>query len=140
MITTYFANVIMGNVFGTKTNISFPSNFYIGLSKAAPNKDGTGCVEPSGGSYARQVLNTTNLSVPGNGIITNTAMIEYPPTTDDWSSAAAPITHYVVFDAATGGNLLFGEQLAKSRIVQDGSQLSFAAGELKFILQDVEAE
>lgn len=57
MITTHFANAIMGNVFGAKTNISFPSSFYISLGKAAPNKDGTGCVEPCG-TYDVTMLET----------------------------------------------------------------------------------
>ena len=70
MNTTYFLNLVAGNVFGTKKTPAIPSNYYLGLSRTEPNVSGGNVSEPAAsGGYAR--IKLTNLSQPSNGVVTN---------------------------------------------------------------------
>lgn len=130
MNTTYFLNMVMGNVFKTKTSPALPTNYYIGLSSTTPTTSGTGVTEPSGGAYAR--VQMANMSQPSNGVITNTAAITFPESTRSWGT----LTHYVVYDAATGGNLLFYGALANSRTVDSNTTIAFKVGEFTITLEN----
>lgn len=130
MISTYFLNCIMGNVFHSKTNPALPESMYIGLSSTTPEVDGSGVTEPSGGSYERVAF--TALSEPENGTITNAQDIEFPESTSDWGT----MTHYVLYDAKTGGNLLVYGNLEKTRVIQSDSQARFLAGKISIALQN----
>lgn len=129
MITTYFLNCVMGNVFGTQSEPSLPTAYYIGLSSTEPTADGAGVTEPSGGGYMRVQLNS--LSVPDAGVIENTADVEFAESTEDWGT----MTHYVVYDAPEGGNLLLFNALEKNRIIQSENQVRFKTSALVFTLE-----
>lgn len=131
MTTTYFANCVMGNLFKTKTSPGLPSAFYVGLSKTAPTVSGGNVTEPSDKAYARVKL--SSLSTPANGMINNTAPIAFSDSTADWGT----ITHFVIYDAPTGGNLLIYNTLDKSRTIQADSQVAFKASGLRLTLKDV---
>lgn len=133
MITTYFANCAMGNLFKTKTTPALPSEFYLGLSTTTPLPDGTNVAEPSDAAYARVKL--TTLSAPANGVIKNSVGVSFPDSTADWGS----VTHFVIYDAPTGGNLLIYNTLDKPRIIQEDSSVAFKAGGLTLSLKDVTA-
>ena len=136
MNTTYFKNVIMGNVFKTSTGTALPSNYYIGLSSTAPTASGTNVTEPStsGTGYARVRL--ASLSTPNNGVITNSAAITFAESTADWFTSASPATYYVIYDAATGGNLLMYNALTHSRIIEINTIATIQAGSLVLQLTD----
>ena len=53
MNTTYFLNLVSGNVYGTKKTPAVPETYYIGLSSTAPSDDGTNVTEPATGGYQR---------------------------------------------------------------------------------------
>lgn len=127
MNTNYFLNLIAGNVFGTKTTPDLPSAYYLGLSATAPLEDGTCTGEPSGSEtgYARVAL--TSLSEPANGVISNTASFDFSESTASWGE----MQYYVVYDAPSGGNLLFGEKLAYPITVDAGTVITMKAGELR---------
>ena len=75
MNTTYFLNLVSGNVFGSKKTPALPEKYYLGLSSAAPALDGSGVVEPGGGAgYARVEL--TSLSAPVNGVVSASRRVE----------------------------------------------------------------
>lgn len=125
MNTTYFLNLVSGNVFRTKTNPAIPSKYYIGLSKTAPNLSGGGVSEPtSSAGYARVEL--INLSAPANGVVKNNANIDFAESTGDWGT----LTHYVIFDAKTGGNLLMYGLLTAKRTVEASTVMTIKAGGL----------
>lgn len=130
MVTTYFLNCIMGNVFKTKTSPALPTSFYMGLSTSTPAVGGTGVSEPSGKGYAR--VKVSSLTAPANGVITNTADVEFNESTGDWGT----ITHFVIYDAATGGNLLLYEALKTPRVVQSETQARFKANTLSITLKN----
>lgn len=132
MNTTYFLNCVAGNVFNTKTSPALPTNYYIGLSTSMPDEDGTGATEPSSGTgYARALL--TNLSEPVNGEITNEQSISFNESTASWGT----ITHYVIYDAATEGNLLMAGQFDIPRIVESGTIMTIKDGYLTLKAADL---
>lgn len=130
MVTTYFLNCIMGNVFGSKTNPSLPSTMYIGLSSSTPGVDGSGVTEPAGGNYTRVLFK--NLSEPSDGSISNAQDIEFPESTSDWGV----ITYYVIYDAKDGGHLLAYGSLEKAKIIQSETQARFLSGKITISLQN----
>lgn len=94
-----------------------PATVYVALFTAAPNDAGGG-TEVAGGSYARVGVSTTggfNAPTTG-GLSDNAADITFPTPTAAWGT----VTHIGVFDAATGGNLLFHGALTTSKTVNNG--------------------
>lgn len=125
MNTNYFLNLVAGNVFRTKTTPAIPTKLYLGFSKTAPNLSGGNVSEPSGNGYSRVALNS--LGAPSNGLVSNTAAVEFAESTAAWGT----LTHYVIYDAATGGNLLMYGALTSSRTVEGNTVMLFKTGELK---------
>lgn len=136
MNTTYFKNLIMGNIFRTKTTPSIPSNYYIGLSGTEPTLTGSNVSEPSrtGTGYSR--IRLSSLSVPTDGIVTNTGDIKFSESQTDWFDADSPATHYVIYDAETGGNLLMYNELSKPRIIESNTIAIINASSLQMRLLD----
>jgi hypothetical protein len=133
MNTTYFLNLVMGNIFRTQTSPAIPATYYVGLSTTTPVIAGTGVTEPlTARAYARQSL-ASKLTVPAAGVIKNSAQIDFPESTGDWGT----ITHYVVYDAATNGNLLFFGALTQARTIEAQTIISIKANELQLTLSNV---
>jgi hypothetical protein len=118
-----------------------PPATYVALFTTAPADDGTGGVEVSGGAYARQqVFESGNASTPrwnaavadGAGfLVDNEHDINYPQATADWGTVVA----FGIYDAVTGGNLLFHGALTANQTVNNGSIFKFAAGDLNLRLE-----
>lgn len=115
---------------------SGPATLYYALFTAAPSDTGGG-TEVSGGSYARVAVTTSLANFAGTqsagsttassgtgGITSNNGAITFPAPTADWGV----ITHFGVFDASSGGNLLLWGALTNSKTVNNGDAApSFAA-------------
>lgn len=126
MNTTYFLNLASGNLFGTKTTPPIPTKYYVGLSTTTPNLDGSGVTEPdSTGAYKR--IQLTSLSEPTNGTVTNTSSISFDESTSDWGI----VTHYVIYDSATNGNLLMFGAFSKPRSIETSTVMTIKEGYLK---------
>lgn len=131
MNTTYFLNQVMGNVFNTKKTPALPENYYIGLSSTAPAADGTGVTEPdTSKGYARVKLDS--LGEPADGVVSNTNAISFNESTDNWGT----MTHFVVYDALTNGNLLMYDQLDTPRTVEATTIMAIKTGGCKFTLSN----
>lgn len=129
MNTTYFLNQVMGNVFNTKLNPALPGDYYIGLSSTPPAVDGSNVSEPaSSAGYERVKLET--LSEPTNGVITNTAAISFNESTANWGT----MTHFVIYDSPSGGNLLMYDNLSTQRNVEAATIVTIKAGSLSLTL------
>lgn len=125
MNTTYYLNLVAGNIFRTQETPKIPEKYYLGLSSTAPSLDGRGATEPgSGTGYKRVEL--TNLSTPEGGVVTNNSAIDFDESTAEWGT----MTHYVIYDAETGGNLLMYGQLSTSRNVEAATIMTIKAGSL----------
>lgn len=133
MNTSYFLNLVSGNVFQTKATPAIPTKYYIGLSTTAPAINGTGVNEPStDAAYARVEL--TSLGEPVDGVVTNTAAINFEESTASWGN----ITHFVIFDSATvdSGNLLMYGELSTPRSVEAATIMTIKEGYLKLSAQN----
>lgn len=131
MNTTYFLNCVSGNLFQTKTTPAMPTKYYIGLSTTAPNVNGTNVSEPAtSAGYARVEL--TSLSEPAEGVVTNEYAINFDESTASWGT----ITHFVIFDTESGGNLLMFGALSTSRAVEAATIMTIKEGYLKLSAQN----
>lgn len=131
MNTTYFLNCAAGNIFNTKTSPALPTNYYIGLSTSAPTISGSGVTEPSiDAGYARVRL--TSLSEPNDGVVTNSQAINFNESTASWGT----ITHFVIFDSATAGNLLMYGTLSTPRSVETATIMTIREGYLSLSAQN----
>jgi len=72
-----------------------------------------------------QGAGTTTASSGTGGVTSNNGAVTFPTPSADWGTA----THWGVFDASTGGNLLFHGALLNTRTINTGDgPVSFAAG------------
>lgn len=114
------------------------STLYVGLLTAAPNDAGGG-TEVSGGSYARvsvssslanwagtQSAGSTVASSGTGGQTSNNAAITFPTPTAGWGT----VTHFGIYDAASGGNLLFYGQLTIAKTINEADTVTFPAASL----------
>lgn len=131
MNTTHFLNRIAGNIFRTETSPAIPTEYYIGLSTTEPTMTGANVSEPSSSlGYGRVLLE--NLSTPVNGVVTNTANINFEESTSSWGT----ITHFVIFDAEIGGNLLMYGPLSTPRVVEENTVMTVRQDYLRLSVQN----
>ena len=112
-----------------------PPGLFLALFTAAPSDAGGG-TEVTGGAYARVNLppSDANWAAPGasNGLTSNAVTITFPVPTANWGL----VTHFGIFDAATGGNLLVWDVLSVARnIVLGDPGPAFAIGALQVTVQ-----
>lgn len=124
--STYLANKVLDHVLGG-TVFTPPASLYYGLFTAAPSAGGGG-TEVSGGSYARKQItnNTTNNPNASGGSKANGSSIDFPFATAGWGT----LTHVAIFDAPTGGNMLYYAALTTPRTVNADDAFTFQAGQL----------
>lgn len=131
-ISDYLENALINHIF-RNTDYTRPANIYVALFTAAPNDAGGG-TEVSGGSYARVAVATGASSAwdaASGGATANTGVTTFPTATADWGT----ITHMALFDASSGGNMLFHGALTSNKVVNNGDIFRFNAGELDVALQ-----
>ena len=102
-----------------------PTAWYVGLFTSDPTDADSG-TEVSGGSYARTAV---TFSVTGNAA-TNTAGVEFPAATASWGT----VSHIAVYDASTGGNMLFHTALDTAKVITDGDVFRLPTSQLTFSL------
>jgi len=127
-IANTLANNILDSAFDNGVLLSEPATFYVGVSTTAPNSDGTNVTEPVGNNYARvsKTSNTTDWAAATSGSIGNAVDVTFGTATGSWGT----ITHWVMYDAATAGNLLFYGALDASQAVATSDQIKFLPGAL----------
>jgi hypothetical protein len=126
------------NHFLTDPAYTPPATMHIGLSSTTPTEAGGNFTEPSGGAYARVSTVAADWSAASGtapAVKTTTAVKTFPTATADWV-AAANLTHFGLWDAATAGNLLAWGALTTAKPVLNGDTASFAAGALILKLGD----
>jgi len=131
MNTTHFLNRVAGNLFRTETSPAIPTEYYIGLSTTEPTMSGTNVSEPStSAGYGRVLLE--NLSAPTNGVVTNTANINFEESTASWGT----VTHFVIYDAEINGNLLMYGALSTPRVVEAATVMTIRQDYLRLSAQN----
>lgn len=118
-------------------DLLFASTVYIGLKTADPTDDNSGGTEPTipTGAYARIVSIAGDWEAAAAGAIQNGEIQEFVESTAAWSTGATPLTHFIIMDAATAGNMLAHGSLTTPRTVNAaGVLLRFPVGEIDVTL------
>ena len=122
MVTTYFKNLVADVVWKTAAGASLPETYYLAASTTQPLEDGTGVTEPdSATGYSRVAM--SELAQAVDGVTTNSAAISWPKVILD----AGAVTHWALFDAAEGGNLLMGGEFDSVKHLDPGTTLTVEA-------------
>lgn len=130
-LSAYLENALNDHVLGS-TSFTKPATVHFALFTAAPTESGGG-TEVSGGSYARVAVtnNSTNFPNSSGGAKSNNTAITFPTATASWGT----VTAFGVFDAASGGNLLYFGNLGTSRTIASGDTARFAAGDFSITFE-----
>lgn len=105
MLSNTIKNNIINAITGRAQNVSLAPTAYLALSTTDP---ATSVTEPSGNGYARVLIGnyqqplTQVMGAAANGQATNVAEIKFNEATGSWGTC----THGVIYDAATGGNII----------------------------------
>lgn len=105
-------------------NVSYtsPTTVYVGLFTSDPG-EASGGTEVSGNGYARTAA---TFGAHSGGICSNSAAVTFPVATGSWGT----VTHFVIFDASTGGNRLYHGSLTTSKAITTDDVFEFPAGNL----------
>lgn len=127
----YYENKVLDYLMGAGVDIR-PDPLHIALFTAAPSDAGGG-TEVAGNGYARVSVanNATKFPAAVAGSKSNGEIISFPQANGgNWGT----ITHFGIFDASTGGNLLAWGALAQSVPVNDGDTANIQVGALTITL------
>ena len=131
MNTTHFLDRVAGNLFRTQTSPAIPTEYYIGLSTTEPTRGGANVTEPLvSAGYSRVLLDS--LSAPSEGVVTNSANINFEESTASWGT----IAYFVIYDAEIDGNLIMYGPLSTPRVVESGTVMTIREGYLKLSAQN----
>jgi len=117
----YLENELLDHVFRNSA-YSQPATVYVGLFTAAPSDAGGG-TEVSGGGYVRKAV---TFGAAAGGAISNSAEVDFGTTTGAWGT----VTHFGIFDAESGGNLLAWDALTAEKTIGSGDPVSIPIGDL----------
>jgi hypothetical protein len=110
-----------------------PSGIYVGLHTADPTDAGGNEVSTTNWpAYVRKDAAVggaiaSGWASPSDGVTTNLKQITFPGMN---GTSNVTVTHWAIYDAATGGNMLAHAALQTSRILQTGDIFIFDIGSL----------
>lgn len=126
---SHYAEALVLNALLRGIPFTPPVAVYAALFTAAPGEAGGG-TEVSGTGYARQAV---TFGAPTTGTTgstcTNTADVDYSTAGSSWGT----ITHFAIYDAATGGNEVYYDALTTPITVNNGDPVKFSTGALSII-------
>lgn len=131
-LSDYAEVAAINHILGTSA-WTMPAAPSLALFTVNPNfETGAGGTEATGGSYARKSVIFTTASGAGGSTTGPTAQKVWTVGTD---IAAGTYTGWAIYDAASGGNMLFGDAFSANRVLSTtGDTLTFAAGSISFSL------
>ena len=134
-ISNYLANELLDHLFNAAA-FAATVDTYIALCTVVVTDGMTGSTitEPSGGAYARQLVQENtgaapdwDLAVSGDpSFVDNSDAITFPTATASWGTIVA----VAICDAVTAGNLLFYDNAMTDKAVGNGDTAEFATGDL----------
>ena len=130
-------NRLVDHIFRAQS-FAAPTNLFIGLLTAAPSDAGGG-TEVSGNNYGRatvacslanwagtQSAGSTVASSGTGGQTSNNNAITFATPSGTWGT----VTHFGIYDAVTGGNLLFWGALTIAKTINQSDTVTFPAASL----------
>lgn len=121
--STYQANKILQDELGTPY-----ASRWLALFIADPTDDNITSNEVSAAWYVRQPIGAW--AAPANGVSSNANRIDFPAVT----GAQVTVSHWGIYDAATGGNLRFSDAFSVSKTFNTDDIPFLAAGDLSIAL------
>ena len=120
--------------------LSQPATIYVALFTADPTDANVTANEVQAAAwpaYARQdaaagAAIATGWAAPSGGVTSNAKALTYPANN---GAGSVTVTHVGLYDAITGGNLLFSAALPSSKTLSPGDVLAFAIGAITVTLQ-----
>ncbi|MGU3387302.1 hypothetical protein ACLBYG_22520 [Methylobacterium sp. D53M] len=123
--STYAAQAYLNWLRGTAMPTA-PATLYFALFNGDPTDAGTGGTEVTTSVRAAGRVAGT-YGAPSGKSMTNGSAVSF----GNAANAVANVTHFAVFDAATGGNMLGSNSLGSGAgAISSGAAVSFAAGAL----------
>ena len=119
--SNYLENKVLDHVLGSSA-FTQPSALYVALSTGSFNDDASG-TELSGNGYARKVV---TFGTASGGSISSNSNVEFDTATGDQGT----ISHFGIFDASSGGNLLYHGAFSSSKVISTGDELKIPSGSL----------
>jgi hypothetical protein len=120
-MSDYLENEILDHILGTGA-YTMPSTVYVGLATASFNDDNSG-TELTGNNYARE---SAAFTAAASGTTSNSAAIEFNAATGSWGT----VSHFGIFDALSGGNLLIHGAFTTAKLIANGDILKIPTGDL----------
>lgn len=129
-VSTYLKTQMVKWAF-TADSVTRPTTWYVSMHLSDPGLAGADEVDPAAvtgddTAYTRIAVTPDYVATPGQ--VKNAGTVTFP--TAAAVAASYTVTHFGVWDAATAGNFLGGEELALPKVVEDGTVLSFGVGDL----------
>lgn len=123
----FLENKVLDHILGN-TAYTAPATFHIALFTTSPGDDGTGGTEVSGNNYSRVSVtnNTTNWPNASGGAKANGTAITFATPSGTWGT----VTSFGIYDASTGGNLLYFGNLTSNQTINTGNAVEFPIGDL----------
>lgn len=122
-LSNYLENKLLEHSLG-RTQFALPAATYVALFTASPTDAGGG-TEVSGNGYLRTAITWNPAS---SGSISNAADVVFPTATGAWGTIVA----VGIFDAASGGNLLWYANTSTTPTVGNGDLFKLLAGNVTF--------
>lgn len=119
--SNYLELKLLDHVLGS-TSYSQPSAIYVALSTGSFADDNSG-TELSGSGYSRKLI---TFGTASSGSIASNSAVEFDTATGSWGS----VSHFGLFDASSGGNLLYHGAFSASKTIETGDILKIASGSL----------
>ena len=124
-ISTVYMNNLLNVAFGMLPS-SFPALMYLGLSSTEPTDTGTNITETTELDYARvEIANDSGTwDVASGRGIDNLVTFTFPTAATAWGT----MTHFVIMDASTVGEMILWGALAAPITVGIGDIVTFDPG------------
>tara|TARA_R100000329_G_scaffold150610_1_gene143969 strand:+ start:1667 stop:2050 length:384 start_codon:yes stop_codon:yes gene_type:complete len=119
--SNYLENELLDHVLGGSAYTS-PSAIYVALSTGSFADDNSG-TELTGNGYTRKAI---TFGTASSGSISNNSAVEFDTATGSWGS----VSHFGLFDASSGGNLLYHGAFSSAKTIETGDVLKISSSSL----------
>jgi len=121
-LTQYTHKKVLDHALKT-ASYSPPATIYVGLSTADPTETGGGWADPTYTGYARKSIAFGAASARA---IAQNALVTF----DQCTAGSSTVTHWGLWDQASGGNLMAHGALSASKSIVAGNTPSLASGQV----------
>ena len=119
--SNYLENELLDHVLGGSAYTS-PSAIYVALSTGSFADDNSG-TELTGNGYTRKAI---TFGTASSGSIASNSAVEFDTATGSWGS----VSHFGLFDASSGGNLLYHGAFSSAKTIETGDVLKISSSSL----------